>query len=95
MTSILKWSQSSINIRYDNFSDKVTAPAIAVWSDKMTEKKSITIRLEPKTKDKLNLICAVKDITINEFISQLIYDEFRKDKVQSEIKKHFDELNND
>ena len=95
MTSILKWSQFRNNIRYDNASDKVTAPAIAVWSDKMTEKKSITIRLEPKIKDKLNLICAVKDITINEFISQLIYDEFRKDKVQSEIKKHFDELNND
>lgn len=42
----------------------------------MTEKKSdkvqLTIRLEPETKEKLNLICSVKDISINEYINNLI-----------------------
>lgn len=61
----------------------------------MNEKKSITIRLEPKIRDKLNLICAVKNITINEYINQLISNEFRKNEMQSEIKKHFEELNKD
>lgn len=38
----------------------------------MTEKTTITIRLEPTTKEVLNLICSVKNISINEYINQLI-----------------------
>lgn len=38
----------------------------------MTEKTTITIRLEPATKEVLNLICSVKNISINEYINQLI-----------------------
>lgn len=36
---------------------------------------NITVRVEPKTKEILNLICAVKDISINEYINNLIEEK--------------------
>ena len=47
------------------------------WSDNMTRAKAvnITVRVEPKTKEILNLICAVKDISINEYINNLIEEK--------------------
>lgn len=41
----------------------------------MTEKATITIRLEPATKEVLNLICSVKNISVNEYINQLITEK--------------------
>ena len=43
----------------------------------MTRAKAvnITVRVEPKTKEILNLICAVKDISINEYINNLIEEK--------------------
>lgn len=38
-------------------------------------KSTITIRIEPKTKEILNLICAVNDISINEYINKLISEK--------------------
>lgn len=39
---------------------------------------NITVRVEPKTKEVLNLIVAVKDISINEYINNLIEREIAK-----------------
>ena len=39
------------------------------------DKATITIRVEPATKEVLNLICAVKDISINEYINKLISEK--------------------
>ena len=46
----------------------------------MTRAKAvnITVRVEPKTKEILNLICAVKDISINEYINNLIEEKTSK-----------------
>lgn len=40
-----------------------------------TKAVNITVRVEPKTKEILNLICAVKDISINEYINNLIEEK--------------------
>lgn len=39
------------------------------------DKSTITIRIEPETKEILNLICAVNDISINEYINKLISEK--------------------
>lgn len=40
-----------------------------------SDKVKLTIRLEPATKEILNLICSVKDVSINEYINQLITEK--------------------
>lgn len=44
-------------------------------SDIMKNKATITLRLEPATKEILNLICSVKNISVNEYINQLITEK--------------------
>lgn len=46
----------------------------------MTKEKrvNITVRVEPKTKEVLNLICAVNNITVNEYINNLIEEKTSK-----------------
>lgn len=46
----------------------------------MTKEKTVTItvRVEPKTKEVLNLICAVNNITVNEYINNLIKEKTSK-----------------
>ena len=39
------------------------------------ERVNITVRVEPKTKEVLNLICAVNNITVNEYINNLIEEK--------------------
>lgn len=41
----------------------------------MNDKTTITIRLEPTTKEILNLICSVKNVSINEYINQLLKEK--------------------
>lgn len=41
----------------------------------MKNKATITLRLEPATKEILNLICSVKNISVNEYINQLITEK--------------------
>ena len=42
------------------------------------ERVNITVRVEPKTKEVLNLICAVNNITVNEYINNLIEEKTSK-----------------
>lgn len=48
-------------------------------SENMTDEKMInlTIRVEPKTKELLNLICAVNNISINKYINNMLKDKFK------------------
>ena len=41
----------------------------------MKNKATITLRLEPATKEILNLICSVKNVSVNEYINQLITEK--------------------
>ena len=59
---------------------------------KEDDKIKFTVRLEPKTKDQLELMAVVKRLSLNEFISQLIYNEFRKENVQKEIDQFYSSL---
>jgi len=59
---------------------------------KEDNKIKFTVRLEPKTKDQLELMAVVKRMSLNEFISQLIYNEFRKENVQKEINQFYSSL---
>ncbi len=59
---------------------------------KEDNKIKFTVRLEPKTKDQLELMAVVKRMSLNEFITQLIYNEFRKENVQNEIDQFYSSL---
>ena len=56
------------------------------------EKIKFTVRLEEKTKDQLELMAVVKRMSLNEFINQLILNEFRKEDVQKEIYQFYSRL---
>lgn len=43
----------------------------------MADKVNLTIRVEPKTKELLNLICAVNNISINEYINNMLDEKFK------------------
>ena len=58
----------------------------------MTEKATITIRLEPATKEVLNLICSVKDVSINEYLNQLITEKVSE--VEPATLKEIEKLKN-
>ena len=65
-------------------------------SENMSDEKMIkmTIRVEPKTKELLNLICAVNNISINEYINNMLDDKFKSiDKgLISELESNLQDL---
>lgn len=58
----------------------------------MKEKATITIRLEPATKEILNLICNVKGVSVNEYLNQMITEKVSE--VEPATLKEIEKLKN-
>lgn len=60
--------------------------------DTMKDKAIITLRVEPETKELLNLICSIKDISINEYLNQLITE--KTSEIEPATLKEIEKLKN-
>ena len=60
--------------------------------DTMKDKAIITLRVEPETIELLNLICIIKDISINEYLNQLITE--KTSEIEPATLKEIEKLKN-